>query len=73
MIMVMMLLGGLIFVALLMFLFRAISGNRCAHRDAYQPHLPQPGRSSSGLHALDERYACGEINREEYLQKNRIY
>ena len=65
----MMFLGGLIFVALLVFLFRAISWNGCAHRGAYQPHLPQPGRSSSGLHALDERYARGEINREEYLQK----
>ena len=65
----MMLLGMLIFVALLVFFFRAVSWNGCAHRGAYQPHPPQPGRSSSGLHALDERYARGEINREEYLQK----
>jgi putative membrane protein len=26
-------------------------------------------RRSAGLEALDERYARGEINREEYLQK----
>ena len=65
----MMLLGMLIFVALLVFFFRAVSWNGCAHRGAYQPHPPQPGRMSSGLHALDERYARGEINREEYLQK----
>ncbi len=65
----MMLLGMVIFVALLVFLFRAVAWNGCAHRGVYQPHPPQPGRSSSGLHALDERYARGEINREEYLQK----
>lgn len=29
------------------------------------------GRGSPGLDALDERYARGEINREEYLQKRR--
>ena len=33
------------------------------------PPPPQPGPSSSSLHVLDERYARGEINREEYLQK----
>lgn len=31
-------------------------------------HLPPP-RRSSGLEVLEERYARGEINREEYLQK----
>ncbi len=65
----MMLLGMLIFVALLVFFFRAAAWNGCAHRGAYQPHPPQPGPSSSSLHVLDERYARGEINREEYLQK----
>ncbi|HLZ01158.1 MAG TPA: SHOCT domain-containing protein [Bradyrhizobium sp.] len=29
------------------------------------------GRSSPGLDALDARYARGEINREEYMQKRR--
>jgi len=29
------------------------------------------GRYSPGLDALDERYAKGEINRDEYLQKRR--
>ncbi len=28
-------------------------------------------RRSAGLEALDERYARGEINRDEYLQKRR--
>jgi putative membrane protein len=32
------------------------------------PGLP---RRSSGLDVLEERYARGEINREEYLQKRR--
>lgn len=29
------------------------------------------GRGSPGLDALDERYARGEISRDEYLQKRR--
>jgi putative membrane protein len=32
-------------------------------------HMP-PGRSS-GLDVLEERYARGEINRDEYLQKKK--
>jgi putative membrane protein len=32
-------------------------------------HLPP--RHSPGLDVLEERYARGEINREEYLQKKR--
>jgi putative membrane protein len=31
--------------------------------------LPQPGRHPAGLDLLDQRYARGEINRDEYLQK----
>ena len=30
-----------------------------------------PPRRSSGLDVLEERYARGEINREEYLQKKK--
>jgi len=29
------------------------------------------GRRSAGLHALEERYARGEIGRDEYLEKKR--
>jgi len=32
-------------------------------------HPPRLGRRSAGLESLDERYARGEINRDEYLQK----
>jgi putative membrane protein len=31
--------------------------------------LPRAGRRSPGLDVLEERYARGEINRDEYLQK----
>ena len=31
--------------------------------------LPESGRRSAGLDLLDQRYARGEINRDEYLQK----
>lgn len=34
-------------------------------------HRTAGGRYSPGLDALDERYAKGEINRDEYLQKRR--
>ena len=39
----------------------------CAH--GMHHHLPP--RRSSGLDVLEERYARGEINRDEYLQKKR--
>jgi putative membrane protein len=51
-----------IVVALLVFIFRAL---------AWGSHPTLPGSASAGLHTLDERYARGEINREEYLQKKR--
>ena len=34
-------------------------------------HPPSMGRSSTGLDILEERYAKGEIQRDEYLQKKR--
>ncbi len=42
-------------------------------RSASHPgiHLPGAGRRSPGLDVLEERYARGEINRDEYVQKKR--
>ncbi len=38
----------------------------------YAPgRLPPADRRSSGLEVLEERYARGEISREEYLQKKK--
>ena len=37
----------------------------------WSDHPPTVGRRSMGLDALDERYARGEINRDEYLEKRR--
>lgn len=34
-------------------------------------HGHSPGRRSAGLDVLEERYARGEINRDEYLQKKK--
>ena len=40
---------------------------RVMTRQAEPPYLP--ARRSPGLEVLEERYARGEINRDEYLQK----
>jgi putative membrane protein len=37
----------------------------------WSDHSSRMERRSGGLEALDERYARGEINRDEYLQKKR--
>ena len=34
-----------------------------------QDRAPRAGRAAAGLDVLDQRYARGEINRDEYLQK----
>ncbi len=35
-------------------------------------HRHPPMRRSAGIEVLEERYARGEINRDEYLQKKKI-
>jgi putative membrane protein len=50
-------------VALVVWLVRSLAGPG-------MHHLPPP-RRSSGLDVLEERYARGEINRDEYLQKKK--
>jgi len=64
----MLLFGGVIVVALLVFLFRMLSWTGPAHHTASMPPII---RGSAGLHTLDERYARGEVSRDEYLQKKR--
>jgi len=51
-----------VIVALIVWLFR--SGSRRGDAGRLE-------RRSSGLDVLEERYARGEINRDEYLQKKR--
>lgn len=50
-------------VALVVWLLRSVAGPEAHH----QP----PPRRSAGLDVLEERYARGEINRDEYLQKKK--
>ncbi len=51
-------------IALVVWSVRSVAGTNVHY-------LPQaPGRSS-GLDVLEERYARGEINRDEYLQKKK--
>ena len=49
-------------VALVVWLVRSLAGPGMHHL---------PPRRSSGLDVLEERYARGEINRDEYLQKKK--
>jgi putative membrane protein len=49
-------------VLLIIWAFRSVSGG--------VPHSPHM-RRSTGLDVLEERYARGEINRDEYLQKKK--
>jgi putative membrane protein len=66
----MMLLGGVFWLCLLAVIAFGIMrfGNGCQH-GGYR--TPGSERRPSGLDILDERYAKGEIQREEYLQKRR--
>jgi len=50
-------------VALVVWLVRSVAA------PGMHPHPPP--RRSSGLDVLEERYARGEINRDEYLQKKK--
>jgi putative membrane protein len=52
-------------VALVVWLVRSLAG------PGMHMHQMGPPRRSAGLDVLEERYARGEINRDEYLQKKK--
>jgi len=53
-------------IAGMMWLMRSCAVCGMGHR-----HHDMPPRRSSGLDVLEERYARGDINRDEYLQKKK--
>ena len=62
-----------VIVAIVFFMIwalRAITGVGPRHH-MMPPMGPMGMRRSSGLDILEERYAKGEINREEYLEKKK--
>jgi putative membrane protein len=67
----MMLFGGFFLIVLLIIAVVAVMW--LVRGSAYRghPNWPRVDRASSGLDVLDERYARGELSREEYLQKRR--
>jgi putative membrane protein len=62
----MMFFGGIFWIAILALVIAAV-----VHFFRMSPHAREWERRSSGLDILEERYARGEINREEFLQKKR--
>lgn len=66
----MMLFGGVFWIILLVLGVTAVVWlvRGSSHAGHYPPRI-EP--NSSGLSILEERYARGEINRDEYLQKKR--
>jgi putative membrane protein len=66
----MMLFGGVFWLFLVALIVIGIMrlGPMCQHG---RYHHLGAGRRSSGLDILEERYAKGEIQREEYLEKKR--
>lgn len=63
-----MIFGGLIWLVLVVLAVVAIVWvvRSTTHGDRPNPHSP---RRSQGLDILEERYARGEVDREEYLEK----
>ena len=65
--------GPLMMIIWLLILFALIAGvvwlvRSASHGGGGRLHL---ARRSPGLEVLEERYARGEINRDEYMQKKR--
>lgn len=65
----MMMIGGIMWLVLLLLGIAAVAW---ALRNAlHVGSAPRPDRRSAGLDILEERYARGEIERDEYLLKKR--
>lgn len=61
-----MLLGGVFWILLIVLIIAGVVRFARSPRD-----VSERGRRSSGLDVLDERYARGELEREEYLRRKR--
>ena len=59
---------GLLWLIVLVLIVAAVMG---AFRSPERDRRERGERRSSGLAILEERYARGEINRDEYLEKRR--
>lgn len=67
----MMLFGGFFWIALVIIAVVAVMWLVRGSAHGGRPIRSRDDRASAGLDVLDERYARGELNREEYLQKRR--
>jgi putative membrane protein len=67
----MMLFGGLVWILVLLAAVAAIVWLVRAPWHAGHGVPPRPEKTSSGLEILEERYARGELERDEFLQKKR--
>ena len=61
---------GIFWLLILVLIVAAVAGVMRAPGSAQEPP-EKAGRRSAGLEILEERYARGEIGRNEYLQKKR--
>lgn len=61
-----MLFGGVFWIALIVLVIAGVAWFSRSPRD-----ITERDRRSSGLDVLDQRYASGELDREEYLQRKR--
>jgi putative membrane protein len=63
--------GGFGMIIWVIILIAIVAGVVWLVRGGAASGMQPPARRSAGLEVLEERYARGEINRDEYLQKKR--